>query len=80
MMNVIHLCFEILFLIRFILDAWEAVNPWYEKIPAQEREEYWNDFHSYVCENGYALDDYKENPQSCRYKDPYKWMVAYAQK
>lgn len=63
-----------------ISDAWKAVNPWYEKIPAQDQEAYWNDYLNYVAKYGYALDDYKTNPTSCRYKDPYKWMVAYAKK
>lgn len=56
------------------------MNPWYEKIPAQDQEAYWNDYLNYVAKYGYALDDYKTNPTSCRYKDPYKWMVAYAKK
>lgn len=63
-----------------IADAWKAVDPWYQKIPAQDQEAYWNDFHEYVTDNGYALDDWKTDDKNCRYKDPYKWMVAYAQK
>lgn len=64
----------------FIPDAWTAVNPWYGNIPDSEQEAYWNCFLDYCVKKGYCLDDWKANPQTARFKDSYKWMVAYAQK
>lgn len=65
---------------KFILDAMKVINPFYERIPVEGQEAYFDDFVKYMVKMNLALDHYETNKQNCRFSAPYKIIVAYARK
>lgn len=78
--------FIILILFSFALFVWgyiesvKAVNPFIDRIPSHEHDEFFEDYVDWVAKLGLILDDPQNDEKMCRIIVPYKLLVAYARK
>lgn len=70
--------FEHFFLFRS--DVLNAVNPFIDRFPEEDREDYLANLVGYFVKEDLVLDDFYENSKTCRFAPPYKLMVAHARK
>lgn len=58
----------------------KAVNPFIDRIPPHEHEEYFDDYVQLVSNMRLILDDRESDEDGCRIIVPYKLLVVYARK
>lgn len=64
----------------FIADAFEAVNPFIDRIPDDERQAYLDDLMQRMAQLCHVYGDADQNKNGCRLTFPYQLLVAYARK
>lgn len=63
-----------------IADAFEAVNPFVDRIPDDEKQNYLDDFMQRMADKCQVYGDLNQNKDGCRLTFPYRLLVAYARK
>lgn len=62
------------------VESVKAVNPFIDRIPSHEHEEFFEDYVDWVAKLGLILDDLQTDEKMRRIIVPYKLLVAYARK